>query len=414
MIRMRYGTNSKGWKQKDRNMSHIGIMIDGKFCMAFALAVLALSGCSSIRQLSDKRLGIGLQSYAAKDATEGKLISVDYVPPQYCLAPLAVSPSRIIETNILCATVTAKNSLGTIDNLGWFDIGKIVEREFDKVVKWNFALPPVVVPSTAEFSFSVGRVSLVKEMDDVISSLEISVKISRVGHSDEVAYNKWFSSTKRGQWEDDSAVPESFYAALNEIVKSFLDDWSRSRAMLTLKTWVREPCDSDLSKPIAMLRKPEIVLPPLKVQNGVCCGSCEVVCNDYDEPMASAYAFSYIDQQCRKALGIEPERVRIVYDVMEMKDGHGRYEFRAFARSKEPVLTFDGRKGSMTGDLALMGMTSEEAMNEMQRRIQDAMDKVISTGNGVRSSARVHFDPPATMGDGVYGLLTVPFWLGGL
>lgn len=391
---------------------HGGIMIDGKFCMACALAVLALSGCSSYRQLSDRRLEICVQSYAAKDVSDGKLVPVDYVPPQYRLAQFAISSSSTIETNILGATVMTRNILGATDNLGWFDAGKIVEREFDKVVKWNFALPPAVVPSTAEFSFSIDRVSLVKEADEVISMLEISVKICRVGHSDEIAYSKRFSSIKRGQWEENSAVPESFYAALKEIVVAFLEDWGKTRAVLTLKKWSAEHGDPVPEVPV-LRRKPEIV-PSLKVQDGVCCGTCEVVCNDYDEPTASAYAFSYIDQQCRKALGIEPERVRIVYDVMEMKDGHGRYEFRAFARSKEPVLSFDGRKGSMTGDLALMGMTSEEATKEMQRRIQDAMDKVISAGKGVRGSARVHFDPPATMGDGVYGLLTVPFWLGGL
>lgn len=397
-------------------MRYCGIVMNAMFCMAFALMILAVSGCFSPRQLArplaDNRREIGVQSYEAKNVSIGKLIPVDYTPPQYRLAQFVVSPSRMMNTNILAATVTTRNILGDNESLGWFDLGKIVESEFEKVVKWNFALPPVTVPSAAEFSFSIGCVSLVKEMDDVISSLEMSVKISRVGHSDEVAYTKQFSSTKRGRWGNDSAIPESFYAALNEIVVAFLEDWGKTRAIFTLKNWAAEPYDSDLLKPIAMLRKPEITLPPLKVQNGVCCGTCEVVCNDYDEPTASAYAFSYIDQQCKKALGIEPERVRVAYDVMEMKDGHGRYEFRAFARSKEPVSTFDGKRGSMTGDLALMGMTYQQAKEEMEKRIQDAMDRVISSGKGIKGSAIVHYEPPIT--DHVYGLLTIPFWLGGL
>ena len=368
-------------------MRYCGVMMNGVFCMVCGLAILAVSGCFSPRPLADNRSEIGVQSYEAKNVSIGKLIPVDYSPPQYHLTQFAVSPSSMMDTNVLAATVMARNILGDNESLGWFDLGKIVESEFEKVVKWNFALPPVMVPSAAEFSFSIGRVSLVKEADDVISSLEMSVKISRVGHSDEVAYTKRFSSTKRGRWGNDSEVPESFYAALNEIVVAFLEDWGKTRAIFTLKKWAAELSDSDLVKPIAMLRKPEITLPSLKVQNGVCCGTCEVVCNDYDEPTASAYAFSYIDQQCKEALGIEPERVRVAYDVMEMEDGHGRYEFRAFARSKEPVLTFDGKRGSMTGDLALMGMTYQQAKDEMEKRIQDAMDRVVSSGKGVKGAA---------------------------
>ena len=390
------------------------ILIYAMRCMACALAALVASGCSSVRPLAEPERRC-VRPYAAKNVSDGKLVSVDYVPPQYDLAQLVISPSRMIETNILVAIVTTRNMLDTTDTLGWFDVGKIVEREFDKVVKWNFALPQVIVPSTAEFSFSIDRISLRKEADDVIASLEMAVKISRVGHGDEVAYFKRFSAVKRGPWRDESAVPESFYAALNEIITGFLDDWGSGRGILMLKEWAKKPGGVTEPGPWPTPKPPTIVSSSFTNQNGVCCGTCEVAYNDYDVPKANAYALSYIDQQCRDQLGVESERIRIVYDVNTVKDGRGWYEFRAFTRSKDPVLTYDrvGKRGYMTGDLLLMGMTYQQAKEIMENRIQDAMDRVVSPGPGVKGTAIVHFDPPATM-DNVYGLLTVPFYLGGL
>ena len=311
--------------------------------------------------------------------------------------------------------MTARDAFGTTEVLGWFDAGKIVEREFNKVVKWNFALPPAVVPSTAEFSFSIDQVSLRKEADDVISTLEMSVKISRVGHRDEVAYKKSFAASRRGQWKDGSVVPESFYAALNEIIRGFLEDFGEGRSILALKKWSRSSDSSQPGDGGSLLKQPTIESSLFTNENCVCYGTCEVACNDYDVPTTDAYALSYIAQQCRHQLDIAPERVRIVYDVKKFENGHGRYVFHAFARSKEPVLAYDpkGKRGSMTGDLSLMGMTYQQAKEEMEKRIQEAMDRVVSAGPGVRGAAIVHFDPPATMDD-VYGLLTVPFWLGGL
>ena len=395
------------------------IAMEAIHCTVCAAMVFVVAGCSSISpSLAERRYECGIRSYAAKNVSDCKLVSVDYIPPQHGLVTIAVSPSRMIVTNSLVATVTARDAFGTTEVLGWFDAGKIVEREFNKVVKWNFALPPAVVPSTAEFSFSIDQVSLRKEADDVISTLEMSVKISRVGHRDEVAYKKSFAASRRGQWKDGSVVPESFYAALNEIIRGFLEDFGEGRSILALKEWEKTPV---LLPPGPRLKQPTIesCLFTNTNENRVCCGTCEVACNDYGVPAADAYALSYIAQQCaqqcRHQFGIGPERVRIVYDVKKFENGHGRYVFHAFARSKEPVLAYDpkGKRGSMTGDLSLMGMTYQQAKEEMEKRIQEAMDRVVSAGPGVRGAAIVHFEPPAVMDD-VYGLLTIPFWLGGL
>ena len=395
------------------------IVMEFIHCTVCAAMVLAVAGCSSIRPplVEPKRsCDDGMQSYAAKNVSDCKFVSVDYVPPQYGFVKIAISPSEMMETNILvAATVQKRNWLDFTENLGWFDAGKIVEREFNKVVRWNFALPPVVVPSTAEFSFTIERVSLMKEKEDVIATLELSVKVSRVGHRDEVAYDKRFSASRRGPWKDVSVVPESFYDALDEVVRGFLEDWGKGRSILSLKEWARIP-----SGPVTppLLKQPTIESCLFTNENRVCYGTCEVSCNDYDVPTADAYALSYIaqkcTQQCRHQFGIGPELVRVVYDAQKFENGHGRYVFHAFARSKEPVLAYDpkGKCGSLTGDLALMGMTYQQAKDEMEKRIQDAMDRVVSSGKGLPGRAIVHFDPPAAMDD-VYGLLTVPFWLGG-
>ena len=371
--------------------------------MVGALSVLAMWGCvsSSPKQLTDNESRLYQKSYAAKNVSDSKQISMDFVPPQY-------GWSGWSETNILGVVVTELNAWGDSEPIGWLDFGGIVEREFKKVVEWNFALPPVSVPSTAEFLFNVDRVSLRKEKDDVIALVELSVKVGRVGHVGEIAYERTFSATRRGPWRNKRVIPESLYAALDETVARFLDDWGNGRAVLALKKWGAEPpgpchVSGRPSKP------PTVESCWFTNKNGVCCGTCQIACNDYDEFKSSAWAQANIDQRCRSYLGIAPERVRIVYDVEEFKGGRWRYEFHAFARTKDPVLHFDGTNGRMTGDLGLMGKTVEVAAKELRERIQDEMDRQVAPGEGVKGAAIVNFGPYKL--DRVYGLITIPFRL---
>ena len=73
----------------------------------------------------------------------------------------------------------------------------------------------------------------------------------------------------------------------------------------------------------------------------------------------------HIAVACRTKLGgIEPERVRVVYDeeIFDEQSGEWRFVFRTFARTKM-ALSYDPmtRQGVITGDLELMSMDSFES-----------------------------------------------------
>ena len=368
-------------------------------------------GFVSARQLTDNENRLYLKSYAAKNVSDSKLIPIDFVPPQYGRTKIAINPSATAETNVFGAVVMSANVWGDSVPIGWFDLGRIVEREFRKVVEWNFALPPVSVPSTAAFSFRIDRVSLKQEKDDVVALVELAVKVSRVGHDGEIAYERSFSAVQRGPWKNKDSIPEPLYAALEETVEKFLDDWGNGRAVLTLKKWGKDP---PVPTPVGpgsgvALKPPRVEAYSFTNRNGVCCGTCQIACNDYDVFKSSAWAYANIDQLCMRQLGISPERIRVVYDVKEFKDGRWRYEFHAFARTKDPVLDFDGTRGRMTGDLGLMEKTAEDAAKELRMRIQDEMDRQVAPGEGVKGAAIVRFAPFEV--DPVYGLITIPFRL---
>ena len=354
----------------------VGVILFG----AFAL-LGGMSGCASQgRALAEPVRNHSSASYASRIAHETKFYAVEYVPP----------------SDSFSSPVMRMNAIGELVSDGQAEAGCIISREFEKVVRRNFAEPGVGGDASAVFSLVIDRVSMKREVADVVVDLGVTVCIYKRGAENEVAYRKAFSATSRKKWTDTSLVPEAFYSALYETVRDFLEDWGRGGALPKLEEWSR-----------GKERPPALKMLDFTMRDGVCYGVCEVSCNDYEGFRAKRWAIPRIGQSCRDKLGIETERIRVVYDS-ERLDERGklwRFEFRAFARSRV-VMSFDKEAGHgfVTGDLGLMGKTVEIASAELRKFVKDEMDK----RTGV-SGEMLRFDD--VLHDSTFDLVTIKFRL---
>ena len=112
--------------------------------------------------------------------------------------------------------------------------------------------------------------------------------------------------------------------------------------------------------------------------------------------------------------GIEPERVRIVYDGEDYDAKTKRWAFRVrtFARTRI-ALSFDKttRHGVVTGDLELMEMNVGQASEALKRFVQDEMDSRAGkvSRETPKGQAELRFDDFVM--DKTYNLVTIRFRL---
>lgn len=353
-------------------------------------ALLAASGCATPRRLAEPQQRAVLRSYAASVASQTISIPVAYDAPD----------------TELQTSVSGRDFLDNPVTLGYFRSGEIIAREFGNVVRANFGVPSSEVPPVGRFSVKIDGVMARRRSDGGIAVIvETTVAVASVAAPD-VAYRKSFKAECNAPWQDEIMVPTAMYDALDKIVRDFLADWSVSSAATILSRWANEATPG--------VKPPELLSLDFAQQGDVYCGICSVACNGYEGFRAKGWADAQIEQACRRKLGIEPERVRIVYDE-ERFDPVGktwRFEFRTFARAKM-VLTFSKvtRHGFATGDLGLMVMSADVASEELRRFILSEMDAragAVSTGTS-KGEAMVRFDDFKT--DSVFNLITIGFRL---
>ena len=354
-------------------------------------AQLFVSGCATTpNRLSEPRTRGALVAYAAAVAPRTIPIPVAYDPPD-------------VE---LLTSVSGRGFLDTPVTIGYFPSGEIAAREFGNVARANFAAPSPMVPPVGRFSVKLDCISARRTSSgDIAVTVEATVAMSSATSS-EVAYRKCFKAECSEAWEDEATVPNALYDAFAKIIREFLSDWSASSSVSVLSEW------ADKSAP--GIKPPELLALDFTQQGNVYCGSCTVACNDYEGFRAKGWADAQIEQACRRKLGIEPERVRIVYDK-EMFDAAGkawRFEFRTFARTRT-VLSFNKitRHGFATGDLELMGMPVDMAAEELRRFVHSEMDAragMVTTGVQ-KGEARIRFDDIDL--DKLYNLVTIGFRL---
>lgn len=353
-------------------------------------ALLAVAGCATPRRLAEPQTRGAHMAYAAAVAPRTLSIPVAYAPPDVELQ----------------TSISGRDFLDNPVTLGYFRSGEIAAREFGNVARANFGTPSSEVSPVGKFSVKLDGVAARRTASGGIAvTVEATVAMSNAASS-ETAYRKHFMAECSAAWEDEAMVPNALYDAFGKIVRDFLEDWSASSAVSVLSEWA--------DKSVPGVTPPELLSLDFSQQGNVYCGSCRVACNGYEGFRAKGWADAQIEQACRRKLGIEPERVRIVYDE-EKFDPIGktwRFEFRTFARTKM-VLTFNKvtRHGFATGDIELMGMPVDKAAEALRRFVHSEMDARAGmvTTEVQKGEARVRFDDIDP--DRMYDLITIGFRL---
>ena len=369
---------------------HLNIILFGICAASGAMALCTVAGCATPRRLAEPRTPHVQMAYAASVAPRTVGIPVVYDTPD---AELLTS-------------VSGRDFLDNPVTLGYFRSGEIIAREFGNVARANFGTSSHEIPPVGRFSVRIDGVRARRTSDGNIAvAIEATIAVVRAEGSD-VAYRKCFKAECSSTWQDETTVPVALYDALGKIVRDFLADWDASDAVSAISRW------ADASLP--GVKPPELLSLDFLRQGNVYCGSCRVACNGYEGFRAKGWADAQIEQACRRKLGIEPERVRIVYDE-EVFDPGGkawRFEFRTFARTRI-VLSFNkvNRHGFVTGDLGLMGMTAEEASPVLKRFALDEMDSRAGmvTSSAAKGEAHVRFDDFEL--DRISNLITLRFRL---
>lgn len=337
------------------------------------------------------------ESYAAENAYRTMPIPVRLNVPDRAL-------------NFLVGGVMS-DLLGTPCTLANFAGGRIVEREFGKVLAANFREPVEGEAPVAELAVRVATVAISQKSPaaPMSASLKINVEVVKPDGS-EKAYSDSIETSAVEAWTNRSLIPDAFYRALSATIARFLDGWDRSGGPDAVARWA-----DDATPGVVPPELHAIEWVPCTGRGGVLRGQCTIECNGWEGFRTKHWANAQIAVACRTKLGnIEQGRVRVVYDEENYNDARGvwTFAFRCFARS-EKVLEFNAATGygSVIGDLGLMKMNPEEAAETLKSYVLEEMGShggIVTKGHP-KTEAYVRFDDYRT--DGTYGLITIDFHL---
>ena len=302
--------------------------------------------------------------------------------------------------------VMRQDWLGDAKSAARFASGSIVERVFRKVAGALFHVAMHEEQPVAHFRVRIQRATAKETSAGVEATVELKIEIVKP-EGGEACLSETFEATKTAPWGDRKAVPEAFYRALESVIADFAAKWRGCGAVAKLRKWRGEMA-------------PKIVPPSLNAiewmhSGDAWIGMCEVLCNGYEGFEAKLWANVQIAAVCRMKLGgIEPERVRIVYDREDYDADVKRWAFRVrtFARTRI-AFSFDKttRHGVVTGDLELMKMNVGQASEELKRFVQDEMDSRVGkvSRETPKGQAELRFDDFVM--DKAYNLVTIRFRL---
>ena len=315
---------------------------------------------------------------------------------------------KMIDKDTSCA-VTGKNAIGENVVEALFCSGDIVAREFRKVVQSNFHIASKNETPVAVVSVGIARITTREDRRRKCIDSDVAIRVA-VTNADgsKTCYSKVFGSKESGAWEDRNVVPLAFYGALDSVAASFVKDWNDGGFASQILRWKRSA-------------EPQVTPPSLKSmswsQSGdVWFGMCDVKCNGYEGLDAKAWANTHIAVACRTKLGgIEPERVRVVYDeeIFDEQSGEWRFVFRTFVRTKM-ALSYDTmtRHGVITGDVELLAADSIEiAAETLKKYVLKEMESHIRIVKNLspQHEVAIRFDDFDT--DKTYNLITIKFRL---
>ena len=306
------------------------------------------------------------------------------------------------------AMVNKRSVFGSTSFAGTFPLRRIVLREFGHFVDENMRNPMDGEAEKVVIKIYSKRILVEQKWSKSHAEMVFDIQLLDSRSEDSRPY---FRSSFKGEYtsvhKEDEVVPEAVYRSVGSIVSSF------SKALADDKAAMRR---------LSLLARPDArtVPPSLRsiefgaIRNGVVSGRCEVECNDWDGFGADKWARGQINGSCCMKLGIEPDRIRVVYmsDVYDVKDKAWRYSFKAFARTPM-VVDYDpvSRTGLCIGDMGLLGVSVQKAAVKMREFVVSQMKAhggAVSSADGI-DDVRVRFHEMKT--DGMNNLLQIGFSL---
>ena len=291
--------------------------------------------------------------------------------------PVAIDYTDCVEM----AIINERGTFGAREFAGTFPLRKIAVREFGRFIDENMRSPMEGETEKLVLKIYSKRILVEQKWSKSLCELDFDVQLVDAAGEGSRPY---FRTSVHGEWngvhKGDDTVPGPVYRAVSAVVTSFAKALASDKAAMRRLALVARP--DDRTKP-----------PSLKSLvfaaggRGVVSGSCEVECNGWDGFDADKWARGQINSSCSMKLGIEPERIRVVYgsDVYDSEKKLWSYKFRAFARAPI-VLDYDPvtRNGVCIGDLGLLQLPAQEA----SRRMKDfVIEEMRTRGGAVKSSA---------------------------
>jgi len=261
------------------------------------------------------------------------------------------------------AMVTDVGMLGGRDFIGTFPLRHIALREFGRFIDENMRQPMEGEPEKLVLKIYSKRILVEQKGKKSHAEMIFDIQLIDPHSADTRPY---FRDSFRGEWngfhEDEEVVPDSVYQAVGKIVADFASGLVKDRTAMRRLSLLARPDDR-----VAPPTLKSIAFDPLR--NGIVSGRCQVECNGWDGFDADKWARAQIHSSCQMKLGIEPERLRVVYskDVYSSQSKSWSYDFRAFARAPM-VVDYDpvSRTGMCIGDLGLLKLSIRDAAFKMK------------------------------------------------
>lgn len=384
--------------------------------LAAAVVPLMVSGCMDLNTMLAPVGLSGMMSAESGYAVLAEPVPQPEAPP--CAGKNAyktmAAPVRlnVPDRDVLFAVGSVRGDLhGTAYVEATFAGGKIVEREFGKVLERHFRPPAEGETPVAELEVRIATVAVAQKSRNapVKTRLKIIVDVNRPDGGGPL-FSKSIEREASAPWPDRSLVPPSFYEALSGAIGVFCDEWDRSGGPDTVARLAGETAPGTVAPELR-----EIAWETGQDAAGIQRGRCTILCNGFEGFRAKHWANAQIAEACRSKLGnIEPQRVRVLYDE-ESYDAAAKkwsFAFRCFARS-ERVLDFNAQTGcgTVVGDWELMGMSPEQAAEDLKAHVLEEMKSHsgIVTSQHRAAEAYVRFDNFKT--DPHHNLIRIDFRL---
>ncbi len=319
---------------------------------ALAAAALAsvLAGCA-FTGLRGEPKGLAVHRYNAAGVPgvlRGMSAAIDVAD---CVEMAMVSDCGVFGGNSFAGTIPLK---------------KIVQREFEQLVTDVFRAPVEGEREQMMVKVTSQCVILNQYWSETECEMSFDVRLlDPVQEGTRPYYRGVFTKKCRCENGEDDQVPQAVYEAIRGIVEEFLQTVMHDRNSLRRL--------SELVRPDSRTEPPQLVNISFgEKSGGRLTGECEVACNGWEGFDADRWARQKIRVQCQLKLGIEEERVRVVFrkDEFSAKTKTWKYSFVAFPRAPL-VMDYDRvtRSGVCVGDLGLLRLQASEAAVEMKKFI---------------------------------------------